>query len=298
MDTQDFYTTMEASTATLNHPHFDGQPQFGVAGHIMQQPYAPEEYIQVTVDKLPTDKYSIVRNRMVILLVWVVAMAGLVGVFIGPKIGLGGATASIEADSADGSLLNSVVDVVTGGQADEPIVAQAAAPVATSGGGISPVFSREVQHWAPRIVEWASWYDLDPDMVATVMQIESCGDPGAESWVGAQGLFQVMPFHFSAGEDMIDPDTNANRGMAYLAERLVQTGGETGHAFAGYNGGHGAAGSNYDDWYAETQAYYRWSTGIYREAKDGKTTSDTLSQWMQAGGASLCASARARLGIQ
>ena len=44
---------------------------------------------------------------------------------------------------------------------------------------------------------------LDPDIIATIIQIESCGNPAARSTAGAQGLFQVMPFHFE--------ETNVNK---------------------------------------------------------------------------------------
>ncbi|VAW43639.1 hypothetical protein MNBD_CHLOROFLEXI01-1069 [hydrothermal vent metagenome] len=165
-------------------------------------------------------------------------------------------------------------------------------------GKISAVFSDEVKYWEADIVRWAGEHNLDPDMVATVMQIESCGDPQALSIAGAQGLFQVMPFHFTAGEAMLDPNTNARRGMNYLTERLVQTNGDVGKAFAGYNGGHVAAGGSWDSWANETQRYFVWSTGIYEDAKAGLTQSPTLQQWYAAGGTSLCQQAATRLNLR
>ncbi len=185
-----------------------------------------------------------------------------------------------------------------------PAVVEAAPPAAQAPDGmgslalISPLFSPTVQYWAPKIAAWAGAFDVDPNMVATVMQIESCGDPLAVSHAGAQGLFQVMPFHFAAGEVMLDPDTNARRGIAYLVERLEQTGGDVGRAFAGYNGGHVAAGGSWDSWADETQRYFIWSTGIYGEVLAGQARSETLDRWMQAGGASLCRQAAQRLGLQ
>src|SRR3970040_424776 len=65
---------------------------------------------------------------------------------------------------------------------------------------LSPVFTPEVRHWTNAIVAWAELHQLDPNLVATVMQIESCGAPYVVSGSGAQGLFQVMPFHFTGGE--------------------------------------------------------------------------------------------------
>jgi hypothetical protein len=174
---------------------------------------------------------------------------------------------------------------------------QAIGEAAGQSGAIAPLFTPEVQYWAAKILEWSHLYGVDPNMAATVMQIESCGDPQAVSRAGAMSLFQVMPFHFTAGEDGMDPETNARRGLNYFAERLVQTNGDVGRAFAGYNGGHVAAASSWGSWAHETQRYYVWSTGIYADAKAGLSESSTLQQWLAAGGASLCRQAASRLGI-
>jgi hypothetical protein len=129
------------------------------------------------------------------------------------------------------------------------------------------------------------------------MQIESCGDPQAGSRVGANGLFQVMPFHFEKGEDPFDPDTNARRGLDYLTKGLELSGGHAGLALAGYNGGHGIISRSYEDWPRETQSYYRWGSGIYREASAGWDSSPTLAAWLAAGGQSLCDAAAENLGL-
>ncbi|MCA9922951.1 MAG: hypothetical protein KC421_11295, partial [Anaerolineales bacterium] len=92
--------------------------------------------------------------------------------------------------------------------------------------------------------------------------------------------------------------TNAARGLAYYVERLEQTAGDVGLAFAGYNGGHVAAGTTWDNWANETQRYFTWSTGIYEEASTGLTESTTLQEWLAAGGASLCDQAANQLGLQ
>jgi hypothetical protein len=232
---------------------------------------------------------QIVLKRMMFILTFVVLFAGLV-IFYGLPAILQVPINSVNASAS----LSATASLVAGVAGDNEATV---AVVAAQTGRISPVFSREVQHWNDQIVAWAAQHDLDPDMVATVMQIESCGDPNAVSRAGAQGLFQVMPFHFAAGENMQDPDTNAYRGMSYLVERLKQTNGDVGRAFAGYNGGHVAAGSSWDRWAHETQRYYVWSTGIYGEAQEGLTESPTLARWMEAGGASLCRQASQRLGI-
>jgi soluble lytic murein transglycosylase-like protein len=162
---------------------------------------------------------------------------------------------------------------------------------------LSPVFTPEVDYWADAIMRWASQAGLDPDMVATVMQIESCGDPRALSRSGAMGLFQVMPYHFASGDIPYDPDTNARRGMDYLRRSLDTAGGNPRLAFAGYNGGIGVISWSESDWAAETLRYAYWGSGIYSEASSGAQESDRLQEWLQAGGASLCRQAAERLGI-
>jgi len=121
---------------------------------------------------------------------------------------------------------------------------------------LSPIFTDEVRYWERYILGWSKQFDLDPNLVAIIMQVESCGDPQAISIAGAQGLFQVMPFHFVEGEDSLDPDTNARRGISYFVGRLEQTGNDIGRSYAGYNGGHVAAASSWDNWAHETQRYY------------------------------------------
>jgi soluble lytic murein transglycosylase-like protein len=95
----------------------------------------------------------------------------------------------------------------------------------------------EVQFWSSSIVRWATEAGVDPNLAATVMQIESCGDPRARSSAGAMGLFQVMPWHFRPLEDTYDPDTNALRGLAYLKAAMEKSGNNVRLALAGYNGG-------------------------------------------------------------
>ena len=240
--------------------------------------YEPE--IIIHERDLPQDP---MQRRMLMILIFVLVGALLFAILVMPRL----AQADLPLISNDST------SPVTNLMASEP-----ENKAVNYQGKISAVFSDEVKYWETDIVRWANEFNLDPDMVATIMQIESCGDPQALSIAGAQGLFQVMPFHFTAGENMLDPDTNARRGMNYFAERLVQTAGDVGKAFAGYNGGHVAAGGSWDSWAAETQRYYVWSTGIYEDAKAGLTDSPTLQEWYAAGGVSLCQQAASRLNMR
>ncbi len=167
----------------------------------------------------------------------------------------------------------------------------------TTSGVISPVFTREVQYWGNDIARWASAASLDPNLAAVVMQIESCGDPRATSRSGAMGLFQVMPFHFRAGENPYDPDTNALRGLNYLSRSLNTAGGNPYFALAGYNGGIGVITRGQWTWAAETLRYVRYGAPIYQDAHNGATSSPMLTEWYQKYGIGLCRQAAQRLGI-
>jgi soluble lytic murein transglycosylase-like protein len=171
----------------------------------------------------------------------------------------------------------------------------AAAPVAS--GAISPIFTKEIQHWGNDIMRWANAAGVDPNLAATVMQIESCGDPRATSRSGATSLFQVMPFHFKFGENPYDPETNALRGMSYLSRSLQAAGGNARLALAGYNGGIGVISRSEWAWPSETKRYVLYGAPIYEDALSGATSSASLTEWYQKYGASLCRQAAQRLGI-
>lgn len=159
---------------------------------------------------------------------------------------------------------------------------------------VTPVFHPAVMAWEDEIERWAGLYGLDANLVATVMQVESCGNPQAVSSAGAQGLFQVMPFHFAEGEVMTDPATNAHRGLLFLRTTLAAFPGDVSRALAAYNAGIGGVGSRPPGaWPAETQRYFEWTTGLYADARAGLDSSPTLARWLAAGGNSLCAQALA-----
>lgn len=114
-----------------------------------------------------------------------------------------------------------------------------------------------MQYWEGLITFFATERQMDPNLAAVVMQIESCGDPMAVSPSGALGLFQVMPFHFSGGQDSLDPETNARAGLDYLAEALRLANGKVDLALAGYNGGHSVINLPAGLWPNETRRYVK-----------------------------------------
>lgn len=167
-------------------------------------------------------------------------------------------------------------------------------------GEISPIFTREVQYWGSSIKYWSANKGLDPNLAAVVMQIESCGDPRAVSEAGASGLFQVMPFHFGAGDNAFNPDTNADKGLGYLSKSLDtarSVGGNERLAFAGYNGGIGVITRGEHTWANQTHRYVKYAYPIYLDAISGATSSPALDEWYSKYGRSLCRQASRRLGI-
>ena len=162
-------------------------------------------------------------------------------------------------------------------------------------GTISPIFTPQIRTWSAEISHWAVEFGLDPNLIALVMQIESCGHPRVRSSAGALGLFQVMPFHFQEGEDPLDPQTNARRGLSYLARSLDLSDGQIDLALAGYNGGHGVIDRDPNTWAPETRRYVQWGMGIIEDISRGELRSPQLDAWLAAGGANLCRQASAEL---
>jgi len=180
-----------------------------------------------------------------------------------------------------------------------PISTAAASPsnLVSTSTTISPIFTREIQYWAKDITRWSNASALDPNLVATIMQIESCGNPSVSSSAGAMGLFQVMPFHFHFGENPFNPETNALRGLGYLARSLQTANGDARLALAGYNGGIGVISRYEWTWQAETKRYVYYGLPIYEDALRGKTSSPMLDEWYRKYGAGLCRKAGQQLGI-
>ncbi len=155
---------------------------------------------------------------------------------------------------------------------------------------LADFYTPEVLYWRDRIYAWADQYAVNPNVIAVLMQIESCGSPDVLSWVGANGLMQVMPFHFDDGENMLNPDTNVRHGVRILRECLeVFAGGDLGIAAACYNGGPSVTQRPYANWPDETKSYYKWATGLWQDVVNGEENSATLQEWLAVGGQRLCA---------
>jgi len=95
----------------------------------------------------------------------------------------------------------------------------------------------------------AARFELKPEIVLSVMHVESLFDRYAVSYVGAQGLMQVMPFwrnEMGDGTDnLTDVATNIRYGCAILKTYLKRENGNLVRALARYNGSVGKT------WYPE-----------------------------------------------
>lgn len=84
---------------------------------------------------------------------------------------------------------------------------------------------------------------LEPELVLAVIQIESAFNPYAVSYVGAQGMMQVMPFWKKeigrTDDNLINLDTNLRYGCTILKHYLDREKGNIANALARYNGSYG-----------------------------------------------------------
>ncbi|ODS25083.1 hypothetical protein AB835_00400 [Candidatus Endobugula sertula] len=85
---------------------------------------------------------------------------------------------------------------------------------------------------------------LEPELVLAIIQIESAFDPYAISYVGAQGMMQVMPFWKKEigrpNDNLIDITTNLQYGCTILKHYLKREKGHITNALARYNGSYGS----------------------------------------------------------
>ena len=81
---------------------------------------------------------------------------------------------------------------------------------------------------------------LKPELVLSVIQVESYFDRYALSYVGARGLMQVMPFWKNEigrpDDNLMDIDTNLRYGCTILSYYLKKEKGDLIRALARYNG--------------------------------------------------------------
>jgi len=85
---------------------------------------------------------------------------------------------------------------------------------------------------------------LAPELVLSVIEVESNFDPWAISRVGARGLMQIMPFWLKEigkpNDDLFKPNTNLRFGCTILRHYLDREKGDLVRGLARYNGSLGS----------------------------------------------------------
>jgi soluble lytic murein transglycosylase-like protein len=188
-------------------------------------------------------------------------------------------------------------------------------PLKPQAAGItSPWIPSTVRKWEAPIDQMAKKYQVDPNLIAIIMTLESGGYPKASSSAGATGLMQITGptakdiagkhLRQAGGNyNLSDPADNIEFGTAYLAY-LRDTFGEwrQGPSWdttvelvaAGYNGGPGAANRIYKgEGLTDTQTvvYSRDTFNMWRERY--QKDSPTYDRWLERGGQALIDAAKA-----
>ncbi len=101
-------------------------------------------------------------------------------------------------------------------------------------------FAEEIPY-GDLIYEKAKKYDVDPALVAAVIEQESRFKPRAKSQVGAKGLMQLMPRtgRWMGARDLYDPEQNIDAGVKYIKYLNERFNGDLKKTIAAYNGGEG-----------------------------------------------------------
>jgi soluble lytic murein transglycosylase-like protein len=102
-------------------------------------------------------------------------------------------------------------------------------------------FFREEIPYGNLIYEKSKKYDVDPALVAAVIEQESRFRPRAKSPVGARGLMQLMPRtgRWMGARNLYDPEQNVDAGVKYIKYLDKRFNGDLKKIIAAYNGGEG-----------------------------------------------------------
>jgi soluble lytic murein transglycosylase-like protein len=128
--------------------------------------------------------------------------------------------------------------------------------------------------YADLIAASAREHGVAPELVASVIAIESNFNPNAVSWRSARGLMQLMPETAArlGVTHVFDPRENIEAGTRYLKELLVRYNGDLALTLAAYNAGPDRV-EQYRSIppYPETRAYVRRVTEKFRQTYRAST---------------------------
>ena len=122
--------------------------------------------------------------------------------------------------------------------------------------------------FANLIADSARAHGVAPELVASVIAVESNFNPNAVSWRSARGLMQLMPGTAArlGVKNAFDPRQNIDAGTRYLKELLLKYNGDLALTLAAYNAGPDRV-EQYRTVppYRETRDYVRRVTEKYRQ---------------------------------
>jgi soluble lytic murein transglycosylase-like protein len=121
------------------------------------------------------------------------------------------------------------------------------------------------------IEQAAARHNVDPNLVRSVIKVESNFNPNAVSRKGAMGLMQLMPQTARQLNvtNPFDPEQNVDAGVRHLKQLMESYGGDVKLSLAAYNAGQGAvARSAGIPRYGETRNYVKRITQLYYGGSD------------------------------
>ncbi len=130
--------------------------------------------------------------------------------------------------------------------------------------------ARDVSRLEQSIELYSRQYQVDPELIRAMIQVESGFETRAVSPVGAQGLMQIMPGtqHDLGLEEPFDPDANVKAGVQYF-RYLLDRFQSLELALAAYNAGPSKVDA-YDGIppYTETREYVQKVKDIYTRTQE------------------------------
>ena len=180
-------------------------------------------------------------------------------------------TSAVRTDNRTGKLVRRVVKM-----SGRPAVQ------ATSDVERAAIASNETRSAVQEIVaDVARRHDVEPELIDSVIRVESNYNPSAISPKGAEGLMQLMPAtarRFGV-DDSFEPAQNIAGGVRYLKYLLEMYKGDQTLALAAYNAGEGAV-ARYGGVppYNETQSYVKKVGQRLEQARQIRAKSNPLAE--------------------